>query len=352
MSTTASSPRDAPAPFSGVPDDRNDNRLPDFILRSADLVDFHVHKEILKFASEYFDSMFAFPAGFSSEGDLSRGGLQVLVLPEPSSVWLRLLSLAYPATSADQYTLTAPDLDGFWQVFQAAHKYQFIVVQTLLGTMLDNPLLLRTHPHRIFALARLCDLPHLVTKAALATLAYPLSPGPEEFPEMFLISWATVAKLQSFHHACARNARRIAEYNAGVLDLPCPLREGSKTLLARHTRDESTHLEFVWRVQAGHGMHCGPRADGRRRASPQRACVREWFKSHTARVAERLLLVPAGTTVTAVFTSVPPAECAVIDACAVCARNADRDLETFAAQLKRHVDKANDEIAQATFAEE
>ncbi|KAJ7441022.1 hypothetical protein B0H11DRAFT_2204892 [Mycena galericulata] len=322
--------QDAPAPFSG-PDPQNGNRLPDFILRSSDGVDFHVHRDILKFASDCFDSMFAFPIGNAEQ--MSRDGIQVLPLPETSPVLLRLLSLAYPALSVGQYVLGAANLDGFAAVYEAAHKYQFSDVQSLLGEMLDNSALLDTHPHRLFAIARLCDLPLIARKAALCTLKYSLAPPPSEFAEMERISWASVRKLQELHHLCGINAKRIAEYNAGALPISCLLLEDSSTKLSRRTQNDDTRKDFVWRIR-GHGPRCGPRG----------GLVRDWFKNHTARLAARLLLVPSRDMVTAEVVNVAPADRAIIDACPVCSRHADCDLVNFARQLAVDVDCANNEL--------
>ncbi|KAJ6465238.1 hypothetical protein DFH09DRAFT_1346435 [Mycena vulgaris] len=62
----------------------------DFILRSRDGTDFHVHKETLKFTSDVFADMSALPM---ETCELSQDGIPVLVLPEPHAVLLRLLRL-------------------------------------------------------------------------------------------------------------------------------------------------------------------------------------------------------------------------------------------------------------------
>jgi hypothetical protein len=75
--------KDALAPFSGAADTLTDSNPPDFILRSSDGVDFHVHREILKFASDCFDGMFSVAGGDGDPTALLRDGKPILVLPEP-----------------------------------------------------------------------------------------------------------------------------------------------------------------------------------------------------------------------------------------------------------------------------
>ncbi|KAJ7612948.1 hypothetical protein DFH06DRAFT_1015060, partial [Mycena polygramma] len=86
-------------PFSGNHDPGNDSHPPDFILRSSDGYDFHVHRDILKFASDCFDGMFSIPGGGNDPSAPFRDGKPVLILLQPKWVLYRLFSLAYPAQS-------------------------------------------------------------------------------------------------------------------------------------------------------------------------------------------------------------------------------------------------------------
>ncbi|KAJ6518313.1 hypothetical protein C8R47DRAFT_1205369 [Mycena vitilis] len=102
MSTQILSPQDAPAPFSGAPDPESPHRSADFILRSSDVFDFHVHGPP---DSEVTRTSFAIPGGDGDLTPLWRHGLPVLALPEPKAVLSRLLCLAYPAESVTYYGL-------------------------------------------------------------------------------------------------------------------------------------------------------------------------------------------------------------------------------------------------------
>ncbi|KAJ7872237.1 hypothetical protein B0H13DRAFT_1895425 [Mycena leptocephala] len=58
--------QNAPAPFSGDPDPENNVPAPDFIVRSGDDVDLHVHKAILQFVSVFFKNMLDGDGKFTS----------------------------------------------------------------------------------------------------------------------------------------------------------------------------------------------------------------------------------------------------------------------------------------------
>lgn len=163
--------QDAPAPFSGDPDPEDNVTAPDFILRSDDGFDLHVHKAILQFVSVFFKNML----DGAGVGHLEKDGKPVVILSEPCVVLHRLLCIAYPGRSLEHYSLVAQNLDGVWAVHEAANKYLFMGVQELLEKMLESPVLL-AHPHRIFAIARLRNLPDLARKAALSTLNFPVCP--------------------------------------------------------------------------------------------------------------------------------------------------------------------------------
>ncbi|KAJ7717872.1 hypothetical protein B0H16DRAFT_1234892, partial [Mycena metata] len=66
--------------------------------------------------------------------------------------------------------------------------------------------LLDAHPHCIFAIARLRDLPELARKAALSTLKTPVCPDGLLFPETEVLSAFTFQKLHKFHHSCGKAA--------------------------------------------------------------------------------------------------------------------------------------------------
>jgi hypothetical protein len=195
-----------------------------------------------------------------SDGDptaLLRDGKPILVLPEPESVLYRLLCPAYPARSPEQYTLGVEDLDGLVAVHEAAHKYQFICVQRLIERMLDNPTLIDAQPHRLFVIARLCDLPNLARKAALSTLKCPLFPTPV-FAEMRLLTWEDAHRLYEFHRLCGVLARDIVAYNIPPPHDRCifPLAGYEDPMVEPHFHHTGTNKQFFWWIAKNHRIQC------------------------------------------------------------------------------------------------
>ncbi|KAJ6589772.1 hypothetical protein B0H19DRAFT_1058746 [Mycena capillaripes] len=142
MSTESALVQDAPLPFSGAPVPEDANPPTDFILRSSDNVDFHVHKQIsVAFVSVFFSGMFKFPTGPNAPTELERDGKVVLNMPESKEVLYRVLSVSYPARSRQHYTLTSADLDSVCAVHEAAHKYQFTRPCSGLSNAPSEPLI-------------------------------------------------------------------------------------------------------------------------------------------------------------------------------------------------------------------
>ncbi|KAF8196333.1 hypothetical protein K438DRAFT_1718755 [Mycena galopus ATCC 62051] len=324
--------QDALPPFSGASDADDHSRPSDFVLRSSDGVDFHVHRDILKFASDCFDGMFAIPGGDCDPNGLRRNGKPVLVLPESEAVLFQLLRLAYPADALAHYTLEQLDLDIFVAVYMGAQKYQFLRVERILKQMLDDSALIYKHPHRFFAFARLCDFPELSRKAALLTLRSPLSHDTPVFPEMKLLSWEDAHILYRFHQLCGQKAGQLAEQAA------IPSSSSDEGARIWFWNDDSANIFAWWRY--GHKGRC---KDAARDAPVQ------WFKEHIARLAAQLRLCPSGATAKRKALSVSPADCVIMDTCSLCSERADADLARFAHLLAKEIDLSNSRLAEETF---
>ncbi|KAJ7204128.1 hypothetical protein GGX14DRAFT_647634 [Mycena pura] len=343
--------RDAPAPFSGEPDPDN-HRAPDFILRFSDGVDFHVHKDFLKLTSDFFDGMFSIPKA-NGPDDLSRDGLTVLTMAEPNKVLYRLLSLAYPAQSVAGYTAAEADLDVVLALHEAAKKYGFFRVLKLLKEMLPNISFAEAHSHRLFAIARLQELPVLVRKAALHTLKLDVAPSAVKFPEMKLLTWDAVQNLFDFHHACGVAAQSIILRTMSSV-------EGGPTYRSSHYRGREhekplflvynwgTQRLFVWwDLKAKHGEECGPaRMAGL--YQPATLTPAHWFLSHMQSLSYQLRLQPSHESVKQRVLGVAGFNRESIDACPACSEKADRDLATFASQLAVCIEESNMKLADSS----
>ncbi|KAJ6626346.1 hypothetical protein B0H10DRAFT_2211236 [Mycena sp. CBHHK59/15] len=310
--------QDAPAPFSSDPDPEDNVPAPDFILRSGDGVDLHVHKAILRFVTVFFKNML----DGAGVGDLERDGKPVVILSEPCAVLHRLLCIANPGRSLEHYSLAAQNLDGVWAVHKAANKYLFIA----------------------FAIARLRNLPDLGRKAALSTLYFPVCPANLTFPELELLLAATFQQLHEFHHACGKAAERIVRRNGDSMDYTNPD--------TRITMAEDDHYEFVWWKTSNddrdyHAPACDPyirvdHHDGSIDISPS-----QWFKNHIDVLAPKLRAHPTRHTVEKEACSLADADRNMTKDCHECLQHAEHDLIDFREQLGRQIEMSNNELAAA-----
>ncbi|KAJ7120046.1 hypothetical protein C8R44DRAFT_787566 [Mycena epipterygia] len=349
MSAQSPPGQDALAPFSGALDLDGTNPNPDFILKSCDAVDFHVHKQILAFVSVFFSDMFTFPAGEGGPTELKRDGKPVLILPESEDVLYRLLSIAYPARSRQHYSLTPAELDSVRDVHEAAHKYQFIQAQTVIKEMLLDPALLDGQPHRLFAIAVLRQIPEVAEQAALCTLKSSLCPADLAFPEMRLITWDVVQKLINFHHKCGMEAQKIVEATGGSLD---PWNQHEIRLFA--SRDPQLARQFIWWEEQYHSQSaCEPAhiiiSSGYPGNEFDTDIAPQWFQNHTKRVAAQVRLVPTGSTLTAEALNISASDRAVIDACEICSGAVGQDLAKFASLVAEYIDRSNQKLARGAF---
>ncbi|KAJ7087672.1 hypothetical protein B0H15DRAFT_300228 [Mycena belliarum] len=341
----ATTHRDALAPFSGALDPEENIPASDFILRSGDSVDFHVHRDVLKFVSVFFKNMLD---GAGADIDLQRDGKPIVILSEPSAVLYRLLCLAYPTLERHSLAV-ARGLDGLWEVYQMAKKYLFFGVEKLVKQTLEDHDLLDTQPHRMFAIARLCALPDLARAAALCTLKSAVCPEGLRFPEMAHLTADVLQELYQFHHTCGIAAQAIAENNADYFDA----QYAGSPLMGISSHDE-TDQAFVWwdfgTADFHHHPGCGPSdLDGPRDPDtgqqwPQTAAA-PWFHNHVAKVAPRLRALPIGDTA-AELLKVAPEEQAIIDTCQVCSASAVSDLASFVRRLSIEIEESNSRLVR------
>ncbi|KAJ7610496.1 hypothetical protein FB45DRAFT_1066251 [Roridomyces roridus] len=328
MSDAPRPAKDAQSPFSGEPDPQETYPASDLILRSCDGVDFHVHKQILAFVSVFFSNMFAFPSGSAPPTELQRDGKSILLLPETEDILYRVLILAYPARSRKLYSLSAADLDSACLVHEAAQKYQFTYAQNLVVEMLMEDTLVDAHPHRLFAIATLRDLPSLGQKAALSTLKLPICPPNLTFPEMRLMRAESLQKLYDFHRLCSKNASDIVEEAGGPLEEKDLGAEGSLTLDA----DQSL---CAWWMQNAHVDGCGAALDfGMVIPAP-------WFPKLIQNAIPKVPCMPTGATVASEILAAKTAVWHLRSDCDLCCDEGETDLESFARRISRVIDEKN-----------
>ncbi|KAJ7197758.1 hypothetical protein GGX14DRAFT_402386 [Mycena pura] len=197
--TAADSVANAGHPFSPTSDEQNP---PDLILRSSDLVDFYVHKDMLSFRWTFLKNMLAFPEPRGESANPTKDGLPLVILPEPSVVLELLLVLCYPRFGVGRNLIR--ELGGLDAAYEAAEKYDISGGKELIEAWLVDPRLLQTEPYRVFAIACHRGLEHVAKLAAMATLTRPpFDPSvTDSIPEFKAITAHHLCRLQIFHHRC------------------------------------------------------------------------------------------------------------------------------------------------------
>ncbi|KAJ6595259.1 hypothetical protein DFH09DRAFT_974373 [Mycena vulgaris] len=341
---------DALPPFSGALDPEGNIPPPDFILRAKDDdsggldVDFHVHREILKFVSVFFQDLFVVSG---TPGGLQRDGKAVLSLDESSTVLYRLLCVAYPGCSLEHSALPAQSLDDLLPIHEAAQKYLFMGAKNQLENMLEAPAMLTAHAHRIFAIARDRKLPELARKAALATLNSTVCPQVLALPELGLLTAPELQKLYNFHHLCGEAAQKIVKEQAIDLD-PFDTDYHPPTTDSYIIHNTITRDLVVWWTQGYPGPHseaCGGSRNVWCHEGVQ-CDAAPWFQNHSLWTAAELRAIPARLTVEREAVDVAPAERAMIRGCDYCLEGFERDLVSYATQLAALIEASNKRLAQ------
>ncbi|KAH9166788.1 hypothetical protein EDB89DRAFT_1857091, partial [Lactarius sanguifluus] len=139
----------------------------DIILRSSDLVSFHVHKSILAMSSPFFTNLFLLPQ--PPDGEVI-GGLPVVQVSEDAELLHNLFTVLYPGPLAipDSYEKTLA-------LLAASQKYNMTTVLSTICSEIGRPLLTTEAAFRAYAIAHSKQLiPEIETTARL-TLNHPMT---------------------------------------------------------------------------------------------------------------------------------------------------------------------------------
>ncbi|KAJ7150546.1 hypothetical protein C8R43DRAFT_1236240 [Mycena crocata] len=314
---------DADDPFSPTSDEMDP---PDLIIRSSDLVDFHVHKAILVFGSVFFKHMFSFPApaGDSRERNDMRDGKIIVVLPENSKTVHHLLILCYPRFASNQ---TVVDLDGIDAAYESAGKYQIPGGQQRLRQLLEDPRLLSREPHRVFTIACHHGLEEITKLAAMETLKSPVNPWPVFMlvpPEFKLISAHQFWQLQQFYNQCTDTV-----YNNLV-----------EFLFPQAVKNGVWSYEDTWWDPDGHGIGCGPEVTENQHSVYQAG----WFREHIHQLREVARRCPDPQLLQNTMAEVTGPALISLSKCPQCVQLASHDLRPHAHKLNATVTRLNTEI--------
>nr|GAT57247.1 predicted protein [Mycena chlorophos] len=282
--------KDAAPPFSGVgATSFTSTRPADLILRSCDGVDFHVHKDILKFASDVFQDMFALATPASAnEESVAREGKPVLVLEEPEAVLYKLLCYAYPLRFPQQPRLGVEGQhmeQDFVGIYRAAQKYQLLVVEELLQATLDD--LARqpffADPYRMFAIGKLLGHSELAKAAVFAAVGSDMKPETMDFPELRLLTWSDGQQM----------LRLGARYKVSINATLERVARIQRFLRVEPQADPTFYTlpamaVFIWFLQPDrHGSKCKFVA-----TSEENVTCSEWFSAHIEELKAGGLALP------------------------------------------------------------
>ncbi|KZT72299.1 hypothetical protein DAEQUDRAFT_29520 [Daedalea quercina L-15889] len=155
--TSASLVTPASSPF-----DRADA---DLILRTADNVDFRVHKLTMRMASEIFEEMFRL--GYAAPMEDDADGIPVVRVTEPSHIFDALLHIIYPTQDP---VLDAPATAC--EVLRASLKYEIEVAIAFAQKALLDPKVTGKDPLTVYAAACQMRMPSLALEAAKLSLRH------------------------------------------------------------------------------------------------------------------------------------------------------------------------------------
>ncbi|KAH8983109.1 hypothetical protein EDB92DRAFT_1611620 [Lactarius akahatsu] len=139
----------------------------DVVLRSSDLVSFHVHKSILAMSSPFFTDLFSLP---QPPDDEVIEGLPVVQVPEDAELLHSLFTVLYPIPSAipDSYEKTLA-------LLAASQKYNMTTVLSHVRSEIGRQLPTTMASFRAYAIACSKQLTPEIEAAARLTLDHPMT---------------------------------------------------------------------------------------------------------------------------------------------------------------------------------
>ncbi|KAH9834048.1 uncharacterized protein C8Q71DRAFT_859719 [Rhodofomes roseus] len=137
----------------------------DFILRTADNVDFRVHKLTMRMASEIFEEMFSL--GYAATSDDDADGIPVVRVTEHSQIIDALLRIIYPTQDPVLDTPTTA-----CEVMRASLKYEIEVAMSFAKKALLDPKVASKDPLTVYAAACQMRMPNLALEAAKLSLRH------------------------------------------------------------------------------------------------------------------------------------------------------------------------------------
>lgn len=322
--TTPPTTTDAEPPF-------DINAKADIILRSSDLVDFHVVKAFLIFTSPLFEGMFTLKQPLDGRSEGYKAGLAIIPMEE-KSVTLRLLLLfCYPGNSPVLETL-----DDVLAVHAAASKYCMEEVEKRIRAALLSSPLMEQESLRIFAIAMRHRWEEVARAGAKNTLMVPVHKRPR-VEELKFLSGLEYHQLQDYHWKCGDAASKVAKNFDGVLNDFRPdwvTRRG----LGVFRPDMVTLLN----QSDGHGNRSECSSVSITIAG-LRYTTRQWWLDYMSEAGADLVIRPRGITVMEPAIVNKALERAT--SCAVCRKSVIPGMKEFIAMFAAEVERVISEVS-------
>jgi hypothetical protein len=211
--------------------------------------------------------------------------------------------------------------------------------QRLIETMLTDQSLIDTHPHQLFMIATLRDIPDLAANAARATLNMPISPLLRSSAEMRQISGEKLQMLHNFHRECSMKGFEVVRNTVGSIPDEAIGNDMYEGWLTYHQKRFKFPL-FVWWEPKGHDEGCGPYSDEAcENSATTSSFPASWFDKHMERVMQQLKSVPAHGTVKELVVRAD-----AISNCTLCQCVALEDLGHYADLLAAAIKNAHEEV--------
>ncbi|KAJ7648723.1 hypothetical protein DFH06DRAFT_1050029 [Mycena polygramma] len=286
------------------------------VIRSSDMVDFHVHKAIMSFGSVVFKNMLSFPEPTGLNINDTKDGKPIVALTESSHAIEKLLILCYP-----RFVGTYPfrNLDGLDAAYEAAKKYQIPGGQQLLEKVLEEPQFLEGEPHRVFAIACHRGLDRVARLAVVQTLRLPHHVSRLSIPEFRLISAHHLWQLLDFHHRCSeimisllQEFTKYAQMTENIWDA-----------------EEFPQYTVAWWELDEHSALCGSIIMDEDYLFPA-----EWFQRHIQRAEAAARLRPGIESIRDMVKTISGETMADVAQCPKCAALAPEKLGVMSLNLK------------------
>ncbi|PSS35362.1 hypothetical protein PHLCEN_2v1699 [Hermanssonia centrifuga] len=304
--------RNAPYTFDGPP--------VDIILRTADLVDFPVHRTVLEVSCSHFQHKFN-TGSLGEEGDVavkaqSMRTPPVVPMPEDSKTVDALLRYIYPVDPPVIRTV-----DDAFAVLRAARKYG--MTHAIKGTKTIVAELADKEPLRVYAFAAARQWEEEMRVAARAALAFPIMEMYAD--ELEGMSGGAYFRLLDYHRRCAKAATNILSEDTWFQNI---------------IADPTFNWEPAW-TSCSNPKCEAVREDGRKDTRPA------WFHYYLLGIYQALAARPRPQ------TAADPQlfQAAIMRAaeCGECRAGAPTDLKQFNTLLVQQIDRAVSKVrAQRT----